>query len=410
MPVFSVGELEGLHYYAMQFIRGLSLDRVLKEVRRIKDRAHSDWADDDAAIRPALAVATESQERYAHSVARIGLQVAQALEYAHQQGTLHRDIKPSNILLDVNGVAWVTDFGLAKAVEDEDLTRTGDLVGTIRYMAPERFRGKCDGRSDEYSLGLTLYELLSLGPAFNALDREGLLYQVNRVEPPRLRRLNPAIPVDLETIVHKAIEKEPEHRYDYLAKLADDLHCFLEDRPIAARRVSSTEAMTSRYGARLQPELRDARYCPGRHATNCGYVIVVMVVADLRLRRQHEATMTNLGRAERAETDARSRLLDSYIANARAGRRSRFAGQRFEGLNAIRKAAVLDEAGNRHLDLRNEAIACLGLNDLGPVLNLERWTTGRLSRNRLRPELRGAWPAARRGATCSSRRPGPCGR
>src|SRR5262249_61576058 len=149
-----------------------------------------------------------------------------------------------NILLDVGGIAWVTDFGLAKAVEDEDLTRTGDLVGTVRYMAPERFEGRCDGRSDEYSLGLTLYELLALRPAFEGSDREGLLHQVTRVEPPRLRSLNPAIPVDLETIVHKAIEKEAAHRYRHVAELAEDLRCFLGDLPIAARRVSSTERLT----------------------------------------------------------------------------------------------------------------------------------------------------------------------
>ena len=261
--------------------------------------------------------------------------MAQALEYAHRQGTLHRDIKPSNILLDVHGVAWVTDFGLAKAVEDEDLTRTGDLVGTIRYMAPERFRGLCDGRSDEYSLGLTLYELLALRPAFDASDREGLLYQVNRVEPPRLRRLNPAIPVDLETIVHKAIEKEAEHRYDDAAELAEDLRCFLEDRPIAARRVSSTERLTR--WARRNPGLATLGTAL---AGMLALVVVVIVVADLRLRRQHEATMTNLRRAELAEGDAVGKLLDSYVANARAGRRSRFAGQRFEGLRAIRAAAA----------------------------------------------------------------------
>ena len=102
------------------------------------------------------------------------MQVAEALEYAHQQGTLHRDIKPSNFLLDLKGNVWVTDFGLAKAAEDDDLTQTGDLVGTLRYMAPERFRGRCDARSDVYALGLTLYELLALRPAFEASDRDSL--------------------------------------------------------------------------------------------------------------------------------------------------------------------------------------------------------------------------------------------
>jgi serine/threonine protein kinase/WD40 repeat protein len=362
VPVFSVGEHEGLHYYAMQFIRGLSLDKVLQEVRRMRQHAPADPAEDATATHPALAAATDSSERYARSVARIGLEVARALEYAHEQGTLHRDIKPSNILLDVHGVAWVTDFGLAKALEDEDLTRTGDLVGTTRYMAPERFRGQCDGRSDEYSLGLTLYELLALRPAFDASDREGLLYQVNRIEPPRLRSLNPAIPVDLETIIHKAIEKEAEHRYDHVAELADDLDCFLEDRPIAARRVSSTERLTR--WARRNPGLATLGTAL---AAMLALVIAVIAVADLRLRHEHQETTKNLRRAVQAESDVASKLLDSYVASARAGRRGRFAGQREGGLQAIRAAARLDQRGDRLLLLRNEAIACLALPDLRPA-------------------------------------------
>src|SRR5205823_8643144 len=108
---------------------------------------------------------SESGRAYWQSVARIGIQVAEALAYAHGQGLLHRDIKPSNLLLDTQGVVWVTDFGLAKAADSEDLTHTGDVVGTLRYMAPERFQGRADPRSDVYALGLTLYELLTLRPA-----------------------------------------------------------------------------------------------------------------------------------------------------------------------------------------------------------------------------------------------------
>jgi serine/threonine protein kinase len=93
-------------------------------------------------------------------VARIGVQVAEALAYASSQGILHRDIKPSNLLLDAQGTVWVTDFGLAKAADSEDLTHSGDIVGTLRYLAPERFEGRSDIRAEVYSLGLTLYELL----------------------------------------------------------------------------------------------------------------------------------------------------------------------------------------------------------------------------------------------------------
>ena len=140
-------------------------------------------------------------------MAHIGRQVAAALAYAHARGILHRDIKPSNLLLDTEGVVWVSDFGLAK-VDDDDLTRTGDILGTLRYMAPERFRGRGDARADVYSLGLTLYELLTLRPAFDSPDRLALSEQIKSVEPPRPRSIDPRIPRDLETIVLKAIEKD----------------------------------------------------------------------------------------------------------------------------------------------------------------------------------------------------------
>ena len=181
---------------------------------------------------------TGSGSRYARAIARIGVQVADALEYAAVQGIIHRDVKPSNILLDLHGTAWVTDFGLAKVTGLEDLTQSGDLVGTLRYMAPERFRGEADRRSDLYALGLTLYELLVLRPAHNEADRVRLVRQVTDEEAPRLSKLDPTIPWDLATIVHKAMAREPTERYATAAEMAADLRRFLEDRPIAARRPS----------------------------------------------------------------------------------------------------------------------------------------------------------------------------
>jgi WD40 repeat protein/serine/threonine protein kinase len=187
------------------------------------------------------AVASSSEltgfgNRYARAVARIGVQVADAIDYAAQQGIIHRDVKPSNILLDLRGTAWVTDFGLAKVAGQEDLTHSGDLVGTLRYMAPERFRGEADGRSDVYSLGLTLYELLAVRPAYDEVDRARLIRLMTEEDPPGLMKVDPSIPRDLATIVQKAIEREPADRYGSADALASDLCRFLEDRPIAARR------------------------------------------------------------------------------------------------------------------------------------------------------------------------------
>ncbi len=180
---------------------------------------------------------------FLRSVARIGEQVAEALEYAHTQGVLHRDIKPSNLLLDRDGTTWITDFGLAKLSGSEDLTQSGSFVGTLRYMAPERFRGKGDARSEVYSLGLTLFELITLRPAFEAADYDSLIRKVSQEEPPRLRTLAPATPVDLQTIIHKAIAREPELRYQSAGALAEDLRRFIEDRPILARRESLGERL-----------------------------------------------------------------------------------------------------------------------------------------------------------------------
>jgi serine/threonine protein kinase len=146
-------------------------------------------------------------------VAQLGVQVAEALEYAAGQEVLHRDIKPSNLLLDVWGTVWLTDFGLAKATGTPDLTRPSDLLGTLRYLAPERFEGRADVRSDVYALGLTLYELLALQPAFSGKDQAELARQIATAEPPRLDRIEPHLPRDLVTIVHKAMAKDPAHRY-----------------------------------------------------------------------------------------------------------------------------------------------------------------------------------------------------
>ena len=162
------------------------------------------------------------------------MQAAEALAYAHQQGILHRDVKPSNLLLDTQGTIWVTDFGLAKAEDSEELTAAGDIVGTVRYMAPERFRGHADPRSDVYALGLTLYEMLTLRPAFESSDRARLIDRITRETPPAPRKIDPRIPRDLETVVLKAITREPEARYPTAAALAARTCSALVDRPIWA--------------------------------------------------------------------------------------------------------------------------------------------------------------------------------
>ncbi|MGO9114065.1 MAG: protein kinase domain-containing protein [Thermoguttaceae bacterium] len=210
---------------------------------------------------------------YWRSVATIGQQVAEALHYAHSHHTLHRDIKPANLLLDSQGVAWITDFGLAKAMEQDNVTQTGAMVGTLAYMAPEQFSGRADTRSDIYSLGLTLYELLTLRPAFEANSRSSLIAKIVHGEPPSPRRLNPAIPRDLETIVLKAMAREPHDRYATAGELAQDLECFLEDRPIQARRTSVAE--------RLWRWARRNRALASLMACTLALLVAVAVVASV---------------------------------------------------------------------------------------------------------------------------------
>ena len=187
-----------------------------------------------------LSSAESGRRQIFRSLAHVGRQVAGGLAFAHARGIVHRDIKPSNLLLDTEGVVWITDFGLAKG-DDEGLTQTGDILGTIRYMAPERFRGEGDARADIYALGLTLYELLTLRLGFASSDRLNLIEQIKTNEPQRPRTIDARIPRDLETIVLKAIEKDPKARYQSAEAMADDLGRFLADEPIRARQVSAAE-------------------------------------------------------------------------------------------------------------------------------------------------------------------------
>ena len=168
--------------------------------------------------------------------------MAEALAYAHSRGIIHRDIKPSNLLLDAGGVVWTTDFGLAKTDEDA-LTHTGDILGTMRYMSPERFGGQCDARADVYSLGLTLYELLTLRPAFESTDHLRLMQMVRENDPAPPRQIDGQIPRDLETIVVKSIDRSPKQPYQSADDLAEDLRRFLNDEPVKARRISAQERL-----------------------------------------------------------------------------------------------------------------------------------------------------------------------
>jgi WD40 repeat protein/serine/threonine protein kinase len=264
VPVYSVGCERGVPYYSMQFIDGRTLAKVIADLRWQR----ADWRKQagpghefpgepptqdlpspighlpsaNTNTPPVAALATEQSTQtpaFFRTAANLGVQAAKGLEHAHELGVVHRDIKPANLLVDLRGNLWITDFGLAHCQSQAGPTMTGDLVGTLRYMSPEQAlaqRVAIDHRTDIYSLGVSLYELLTLEPVFDGRDRHELLRQVAFDEPRPPRRLNKAIPEELETIVLKAMEKNPIERYASAQELADDLERFLKDEPIRAKR------------------------------------------------------------------------------------------------------------------------------------------------------------------------------
>ena len=393
VPVFGVGEEDGVPFYAMQFIRGEGLDRVLHDLRRLRhpqgapaglvpsegSLAHSlltgqlatpatqagtvEGCPDVAAPVPnaeppgsSALSGRGSDAEYYRSVARIGLQIADALAYAHRQGVLHRDIKPSNLLLDAQGTVWITDFGLAKAEGTEELTQTGDIVGTLRFMAPERFDGRSLPQSDVYSLSLTVYELLALRPAFDDTNKGRLIDKVLHDPPSPPRKIDPRIPRDLETVVLKGLAKDPAERYPTAEALAEDLRRFLADRPVKARRASSAERLWR--WARRNPAVASLLGCVA------GLLIAVAVVSTFSAVRMNAA----LVKTKEAEREARLREAEALVGQAHGIRYSRRVGQRFEALAALDKAAAIGRELGQPPEwfdrLRNEAIGCLALPDL----------------------------------------------
>ena len=265
VEVFGVGEQDGFHYYVMQYIRGVGLDAIIPLLAKLASSHESIESPPDAVPAtnsgPEAAIAEAAVRQllggeaglrpdgrldphYWQSVARIGLQAADALNYSHNQGTLHRDIKPANLLLDTQGTVWLADFGLAKAAQSDAISLSHDIVGTLRYMAPEQFSGRTDHRSDIYSLGLTLYELLALRPAYEEIDQSRLIHRIAQgPSPPSPSTSGLGVPRDLETIILKAISHDVSQRYPSAEAMAEDLRCFLEDRPIHARRVGPVERL-----------------------------------------------------------------------------------------------------------------------------------------------------------------------
>jgi serine/threonine protein kinase/WD40 repeat protein len=443
VPVFDVGQVGGLCYYAMQRIEGAGLDRVLRHLRRdrtsgsgsslglsgtpssygshsgsrpaispswlvrtlrrpwstptplplplpplpppsLRDRSHASGSclsrSGDLVSSQAHGLAGDDAPTpfepprgaaYYRWVAELGRQAAEALAHAHHRGIVHRDIKPSNLLVDARGMVWVGDFGLARRLADPSQTQHDSLLGTPRYMSPEQARiGPVDGRSDIYSLGATLYELLTLRPPFEGRTAAELIEQISDREPVPPRRYDPRIPRDLETILLKAMAKRPSDRYATAAELADDLKRFLSHEPVRARRISPVGRFW-----------RFTRRHPGLtvvSATAAAAVLVVATVAYIQIMGQRDKAYKASADKEQALLVMRKALIEKEDANranqatmrelllgqASLVRRSEEPNRRVQGLGLLKKAAALGPDPVLAAKLRDEAIGFLMLRDI----------------------------------------------
>lgn len=396
VPVFDVGQVGGLCYYAMQRIEGSGLDSVLRHLRRDRTIAAGSsqggssslymssgrrgWTprffnrsgltpqtsyhpEDDTATwvgrsqgdltGPSVNGSRESNEpppfdpprgsAYYRWVAEVGREAAEALSHAHRRGIIHRDIKPSNLLVDARGVVWVADFGLARRLSDPGLTQHDSLLGTPRYMSPEQAKtGAIDGRSDIYSLGATLYELLTLRPPFQGQTAAELVAQIGMRDPVAARQFDPRIPRDLETIVLKALAKRPVDRYASAMDFAEDLERFLHHEPVRARRISPV--------GRLWRFMRRNPTTSIVTATAAATVMIVTSAAFVRVVHERDQT--------------RAAIRMQLWREASLVRLSNVPNRRAHGLELLKEAAAMGPEPALRTKLRDEAVEFLVLRNV----------------------------------------------
>ena len=265
VPVYAQGEHEGNYYYAMKLVEGVSLDTAIRarpELLRYgaelsgklsesstdgapanrDPRRHRQTAEDVRRVKETTPF-HRSADDYRH-LASLVAGVAEGLAHAHQNGVIHRDIKPHNLILGEGPRLYITDFGLAHLTSEPHLTLTGEIMGTPAYLSPEQVRGEAsaiDHRTDIYSLGVALYEVITGQRPFDGETHGEILSAISTVEPRAPRALDSRIPVDLETVCLRTLQKEPAQRYPTAGALAEDLHRFAEGRPILSRRAGPIE-------------------------------------------------------------------------------------------------------------------------------------------------------------------------
>ena len=415
VPVFDVGQVGGLCYYAMQRIEGSGLDRVLRHLRRDRSVAAGSTTG-SASKRPGQANASRSRptpktkikpnldaslafsglgdvgggtswrrepvdeppaftpprgSAYYRWVADVGRQAAEALAHAHQRGVIHRDIKPSNLLIDGRGMVWVADFGLARRLADPSQTQFDSMLGTPRYMSPEQARtGAIDGRADVYSLGATLFELVTLRPPFDGQSAAELIEQITGREPPRPRRFDPRVPLDLETILLKALAKRPDDRYATADDLADDLARYLAHEPVKARRIGPAGRLW-RF-ARRHPSLTAVSTAALALVLSTATFAYIRVVLE-RDRADDAARAATKAKLETEEANRQLKIADrERLAMMLAGLEkqaavalhSNYANRRSTGLELLRQAAAMGPDPAFRVLLRDQALAFLSIRDV----------------------------------------------
>ena len=345
VPLFEHGVFNEQPFLAMQIIRGVSLNDIILQLRET-DSSVGDITTAECGISRTKVLGEDDQTTANgflantlgsgnflkalnrsgdilvrgfdpfHQCAAIIVQVCDAIQYAHDRGVLHRDVKPSNVICDNDGVAWITDFGLAKSVGEDDgvtegLTQTGDFVGTVRYMSPERFDGECDKSADIYAIGISLYELITLRHAYDGRSAVEVMRQIQEIDPTEPRKIDSKIPLDLETICTKAISKDPSHRYQSAGEMANDLRAFLSDRPISARRATLFEQF-----ARWSRRNKSLAYSLIGIASLVAVLLVGSIVFSIR-----ESGLRTAAELSEKDAKAKKKLADSESERAQQAER-----------------------------------------------------------------------------------------
>jgi serine/threonine protein kinase/predicted Zn-dependent protease len=278
VPVYEVGEASGTHYYAMEYVDGPTLEKLIEELRKTVRPGSGARRKSSSASDPAyIARAVE---------AMAGL--CEGLAEAHAAGLVHRDVKPSNILVDSTGRYVLVDFGLVHEAEAQALTRSGEMVGTLSYMSPEQVsKGPVDARADVYGLGATLYEILTLRVPFEGDTDHHVHRKILFEDPASPRKLNPRVNRDLETIILKALEKNPERRYPSARAMGKDLEKLLRYEPIEARPLSPLTRLARR-----------AVRHRGKVAAGAAFLLLALAVGWFAWGRSEEARLRRLAEYE----------------------------------------------------------------------------------------------------------------